>query len=158
MLPSEYSHHPVGICCTLGHTYHYGKRRAVACISCMEARLWVQNFPWLKTNSFCGFESQTLWRHKVIIVFWVASVWSNGSHVVERLHWFFNLPVRSTCWSSPCKIVSIGQNHSSCSMRVRTANPSMQKPIGVTCSTIAICRETITIHVLKDVTCKSGLA
>ena len=79
-------------------------------------------------------------------------------HMFERLFRFSYLSTRSTCGSSPCKIVPIGHHPRPWKIRIRTADPSMQKPVGVTCAAKAIRRKTITEHVLKNVTCKSGLA
>ncbi len=157
MLPNGCCHLLAGIYCTSIQTDHYDKRRAIAGTSRMEDRLRVQSIPWLKANS-CLLIWEKLYG---------GIKWSLSSELplfdlkdltwFRRLHGFFNLPPWSTCWSSPCEIVSIGPNQDLCS-RVRTTDPSMQKPVGVALTTIAICWKTITIHVLKDVSCKSGLA
>ena len=94
----------------------------------------------------------------MIIVIRVASTLSYDFQMVERLICFSYLPAQSTCGSSPCKIVPIGHHPRPWRVGIRTTDPSMQKPVGVTCAARAIRRKTITEHVLNDVACKSGLA
>ena len=87
----------------------------------------------------------------------VASTLSHGScgWGITPIH---SSPQWSTCVSSPCKIVPIGHHPRPWRINIRTADPSMQKPVGVTCAARAICRKTISKHVLNNVACNSGLA